>query len=136
MDTKFLGFILYPIYFLWNRWRLRTDALYSKSPHWRTTGQYSAHYQFLSKSEYLSFGNPEFRPSSLLENPMQKKLKWFIVLSEKDKIKWTELNNVSVIYNPLSSWLRQCVPKIRRHSRAGYKVSWLKDVSQSRRESS
>jgi len=34
---------------------------------------------------------------------MQKKLKWFIVLSEKDKIKWTELNNVSVIYNPLSS---------------------------------
>jgi len=27
----------------------------------------------------------------------------FIVLSEKDKIKWTELNNVSVIYNPLSS---------------------------------
>ena len=57
----------------------------------------------LGKSEYLSFGNPEFRPSSLLENPMQKKLKWFIVLSEKDKIKWTELNNVSVIYNPLSS---------------------------------
>lgn len=31
-----------------------------------------------------------------------KKLKRFIVLSEEDKIKWTELNNVSVIYNPLS----------------------------------
>lgn len=31
-----------------------------------------------------------------------KKLKHFIVLSEEDKSKWTELNNVSVIYNPLS----------------------------------
>ena len=31
-----------------------------------------------------------------------KKLKRFIVLSEEDKKKWTELDNVSVIYNPLS----------------------------------
>lgn len=31
-----------------------------------------------------------------------KKLKRFIVLSEEDKAQWTELNNVSVIYNPLS----------------------------------
>lgn len=31
-----------------------------------------------------------------------KQLKRFIVLSEEDKAKWTELNNVSVIYNPLS----------------------------------
>lgn len=30
-----------------------------------------------------------------------KKLKKFIVLSEEDKEKWTELDNVSVIYNPL-----------------------------------
>ena len=31
-----------------------------------------------------------------------KKLKRFIVLSQEDKVKWKELNNVSVIYNPLS----------------------------------
>ena len=31
-----------------------------------------------------------------------KKLRRFIVLSEEDKAKWTELGNVSVIYNPLS----------------------------------
>jgi glycosyltransferase involved in cell wall biosynthesis len=31
-----------------------------------------------------------------------KKLNQFIVLSQKDKENWTELNNVSVIYNPLS----------------------------------
>lgn len=31
-----------------------------------------------------------------------KKLRRFIVLSEEDKEKWTELDNVSVIYNPLS----------------------------------
>ena len=31
-----------------------------------------------------------------------KKLRRFIVLSEEDKAKWPELNNVSVIYNPLS----------------------------------
>ncbi|MBS1447324.1 MAG: glycosyltransferase family 4 protein [Odoribacter sp.] len=31
-----------------------------------------------------------------------KKLKRFIVLSQEDKAKWKELNNVSVLYNPLS----------------------------------
>ena len=31
-----------------------------------------------------------------------KKLKTFIVLSEEDKVCWTELKNVQVIYNPLS----------------------------------
>ena len=36
-----------------------------------------------------------------------KKLQKFIVLSEEDKEKWTELNNISVIHNPLSFYPKQ-----------------------------
>lgn len=64
-----------------------------------------------SKANYRDFRNnrlPGFIQKAIAKYWMNqlvrelKKLRRFIVLSEEDKEKWTELDNVSVIYNPLS----------------------------------
>lgn len=64
-----------------------------------------------SRANYRDFKN--YRLPAFVQNGIAKywmgqlirelkKLRRFIVLSEEDKAKWPELNNVSVIYNPLS----------------------------------
>ncbi len=64
-----------------------------------------------SRANYRDFKNnkfPAFIQKAIAKYWMRqlirelKKLRRFIVLSEEDKKKWTELDNVSVIYNPLS----------------------------------
>ena len=64
-----------------------------------------------SRANYRDFKNnklPAFIQRAIAKYWMQqliqelKKLTRFIVLSEEDKKKWKELDNVSVIYNPLS----------------------------------
>lgn len=64
-----------------------------------------------SRANYRDFKNnrlPAFIQKAVANYWMKqlirelKKMKRFIVLSEEDNAKWTELNNVSVIYNPLS----------------------------------